>query len=68
MTRTDIVEQALRLKAEDRVRIVETLLESLDRPDPEIDHIWADEAERRLAAYRRGDTQGIPAEEIFPDA
>lgn len=68
MTSTDIVEQALRLKAEDRVRVVETLLESLDHPDSEIDAIWADEAERRLAAYRHGDVQGIPAEEIFPDA
>lgn len=68
MTTADIVEQALKLKAEERIRVVETLLESLDRPDPEIDRPWADEADRRLAAYRRGDTQGIPAEDLFPDA
>ena len=35
------------------------------KPDPEIDRLWLDEAERRLAAYRAGKVQGIPAEEIL---
>lgn len=40
-------------------------LRSLDRPDPEIDRIWLEEAERRLRAYREGKVDGIPAEEVF---
>ena len=44
---------------------VEGLLKSLDVPDAAMDEIWADEAERRLAAYREGKLKGIPMEEIF---
>ena len=35
------------------------------KPDLEIDRVWIDEAERRLAAYRAGQVEGILAEEIF---
>jgi hypothetical protein len=34
------------------------------RPDEEIDALWVAEAQRRLAAYRRGEVQGIPAEDV----
>ena len=34
------------------------------RPDEEIDALWVEEAQRRLAAYRRGEVQGIPAEDV----
>ena len=34
------------------------------RPDEEIDALWIEEAQRRLAAYRRGEVQGIPAEDV----
>lgn len=44
---------------------VDGLLKSLDEPDKDIDRIWAEEAEKRLDAYRRGDLEGMPMEEIF---
>jgi putative addiction module component (TIGR02574 family) len=47
--------------------VIEGLLRSLDRPDQALDAIWADEAERRLEAYRAGRLAGIPAEEVFKD-
>lgn len=34
------------------------------RPDQEIDALWVEEAKRRLAAYRAGKVQGIPAEDV----
>lgn len=34
------------------------------RPDQEIDALWIEEAKRRLAAYRAGKVQGIPAEDV----
>ncbi len=61
----EIVELALKLAPADRFEIAELVLQSLDRPDPEIDRVWIEEAERRLAAYRAGKVQGIPAEDIF---
>ena len=46
-------EQARELSAQDRIALVENVLDSLDRPDPSIDRLWAKEAGDRLAAYRR---------------
>jgi putative addiction module component (TIGR02574 family) len=63
----EILEQALRLKPDERFTVVEGLLRSLDQPDQKLDDIWAEEAEIRLAAYREGRLEAIPMEEIFKD-
>ena len=65
MSNNEVLEQALRLRAEDRFAVVEGLLKSLDVPDEKIDNIWLDEAERRLEAHRDGRLAGIPMEEVF---
>jgi len=65
MSSKDVLEQALKLKPNERFRVVEGLLKSLDEPDSSLDAIWADEAEKRLQAYRAGNLEGIPMEEIF---
>jgi putative addiction module component (TIGR02574 family) len=56
-TRTkSIADEAERLPTADRIKLVEHLLATLDKPDLEIDRIWAAESERRLDAYLRGET------------
>ncbi len=67
MSSKEILEQAMALKPDERFMIVECLIKSLDEPDPNIDEIWAKEAEKRLKAYREGSLDGIPMEEIFKD-
>ena len=67
MSSKEILEQAIALKPEERFMIVEGLLKSLDEPDRKIDEIWAEEAEKRLNAYRKGRFEGIPMEEVFRD-
>lgn len=67
MSSKEILEQAKDLKPEERFMIVEGLLKSLDEPDRKIDEIWAEEAEKRLNAYRDGKLEGVPMEEIFRD-
>jgi putative addiction module component (TIGR02574 family) len=62
---TSIAEEAERLSAADRVRLVEHLLATLDKPDPEVDRAWAEESERRLDAYLRGDTTARGAKEVL---
>lgn len=65
MSNNEILEQALKLKPDERFIVVEGLLNSLDVPDGAIDDIWAEEAEKRLDAYRKGTLKAIPMEEIF---
>lgn len=60
-----LAEQALKLPAQQRARIAERLLQSLDQPDPNLEAIWAEEAESRLAAYERGEIKAIPVQEVL---
>jgi putative addiction module component (TIGR02574 family) len=61
----EILENALKLKPQERLELADLLLESLDLPDRAIEEIWAQEAQRRLEAYRAGKLKGIPFEEVF---
>lgn len=45
--------------------LVESLIVSLDKPDPELDALWLKEAENRMAAYRAGELGAIDADEVF---
>ncbi|MHB8912344.1 MAG: addiction module protein [Lysobacter sp.] len=65
MNTRDMVKQALALDPSKRFELVEEILHSLDQPDPAIDAVWLQEAERRLAAYRAGKVKGISADEVF---
>jgi putative addiction module component (TIGR02574 family) len=59
-----LIDTALKLPPDERFALIDELMHSLDRPDPDLDRIWIEEAERRLAAYRSGRVQGVPAEDI----
>ena len=54
MTTRQLQQKALNLKPIDKLHLVEQILESLDRPDPEIEKAWVTESESRYAAYRNG--------------
>ena len=58
-------DQARRLSPAERIELVDDILASLDEPDPNIDRLWAKEAEDRLAAYRRGEIKAIPLEQVL---
>jgi putative addiction module component (TIGR02574 family) len=60
-----IVEEAERLSAADRIRLVEHLLATLDKPDPDVDQAWAEESERRLDACLRGKTTARDAKDVL---
>lgn len=62
----DIETQARRLPIKERARLVRRLIATLEKGnDGDVEQQWLDEAERRLAAYRRGETTAHPGEEIF---
>jgi putative addiction module component (TIGR02574 family) len=57
--------EAMLLSAFDRATLVEGLIASLDKPDPELDALWLKEAESRMAAYRSGDIESVDADQVF---
>ena len=61
----ELLEKALELKPQDKIILLEGILDSLDEPDKSIDEIWALEAEKRLKAYRTGKLKGINFEKVF---
>jgi putative addiction module component (TIGR02574 family) len=65
MSSKEILEQAMSLNPVERFMIVEGLLNSIDEPDRRNDEIWAEEAEKRLKAYRAGRLDGVPMEDVF---
>ncbi len=65
MRNTQILQEVLQLNPQERYIVVETLLESLDKPDDDIDEIWADEAQKRLQYYRNNRVKTISFEEVF---
>lgn len=61
-----VVDEALLLPADARVGLVEKLIESLNLPTrPEIDKLWADEAEKRITQIDKGEVELISGEEVF---
>ena len=63
-----IEEQARALSAEDRAKLAEAMLESLHAPLSEIQSAWAEEVERRVAAFDRGEIPAYAAEDVFAEA
>jgi putative addiction module component (TIGR02574 family) len=61
-------EQARTLSPEDRARLAESMLESLQPSIPEIDCAWAEEIERRVDAVDRGLMPTHSAADVFAEA
>ena len=49
----------------EKLRLVDAILADLDKPDPEIDRIWADEARKRWASYKAGRIPTVSYEEVM---
>jgi len=65
----DVEQQARLLSPDERARLAEVLLESLQNGSiSEIEAAWQQEIENRVAAYDRGDTQTFLAEDVFAEA
>lgn len=61
-----VFDEALELPADARIGLVDRILASLNLPThPDLDKMWAEEAERRVAQIERGEVTLIPGEEVF---
>ena len=61
----DIIEEAKQLPVDDRVTVVDSLLQTLNVPNPEIDKAWAEVAEARLAELRSGHVKPVPGDQVL---
>ena len=59
-----LAKKAIGLQPLERIRLVEAILYSLDKPDPDIEQGWIAEAEARYEAYKRGELEAIDWDKI----
>jgi putative addiction module component (TIGR02574 family) len=68
-TAAELALRGRQLPRQERERLVDELLASLNEPAAaELDAAWSAEIDRRLSAYDRGEIQALPAEEVFARA
>ncbi len=61
-----LTEEIRKLPPEEQADLIDELIVlTYRKPDPEIDKAWLEEAERRIGALERGETQTIPYEEVM---
>lgn len=65
MGKHEIIDMALQLKAAERYEVAEKIMQSLDKSDPEIDKVWAEEALHRARACDEGRMKTLPFEKVF---
>jgi len=49
----------------EKLELVDSILMQLDKPDPEIDRIWAEEARKRWQAYKSGKLETVSYELVM---
>lgn len=60
---SDLHDRVRNLPDSEKLRLVDILLEELDRPHPEIDRIWAQEARKRHDLYKKGKIKSVSYED-----
>lgn len=59
MLAEEIEQNALKLDRDKRIHLIESLFDSLDETDPEIEQAWVAESEKRYRSYKQGDIEAI---------
>jgi putative addiction module component (TIGR02574 family) len=65
LTTKELIEEAVSLPVEERAMIADSILRSLNAPEPDIDRKWIAVAQRRLEELRSGQVKPIPGEQVF---
>ncbi len=64
-TFNNIIKEAVTLKPSEKAHLIDKLIASLDKPDKEIDELWAKEIEDRIDAYDQGKIKAIFLEKVL---
>ena len=49
----------------EKLQLIDEILQDLDKPDPEIDRVWAEEARKRWEAYKTGRVPTVSYEKVM---
>jgi putative addiction module component (TIGR02574 family) len=60
-----IAQEIRELPDVEKLRLLDAILTDLDKPDPEIDRVWAEEARKRWAAYKAGKVPTVSYESVM---
>ncbi|MFZ2404335.1 MAG: addiction module protein [Methylobacter sp.] len=61
----ELYQQVSHLPSLEKLRLAELLLADLDTPNPEIDAIWREEAQKRWQAYKEGGLKTVSYEAVM---
>lgn len=61
----ELAEKIQSLPDAEKLDLVDSIMMQLDRPDPEIDRIWSEEAQKRWKAYKSGELKTVPYDEVM---
>lgn len=65
-SKNEILTEALALPPIERAELIEDILSSFEFPDRKrLNRLWAEEAEDRVRAFKQGEFESIPMEEVF---
>ena len=65
MKTVDLMDEVASLPLEERARLVDTLLRTLNTPESAVDSAWMEVAQRRLDEIRTGRVETVPREVVF---
>ena len=65
MLDTSLKKQTMNLKPIEKIHLIEMLLNSLDKPDAEVEKMWVKESEARYEAYKKGEMKARSVEEVI---
>ena len=60
-----LLQEALHLRPAEKLRLIECLVYSLDKPDEKVEEIWATESEKRYQALKSGNVKTVPLNEVI---
>jgi putative addiction module component (TIGR02574 family) len=61
----EILKKALDLPPSEKAELIDRLLSSLEKPERDLDELWAKEAEDRIDAYEKGELRALSIKEVL---
>lgn len=65
MTTAEILQSARKMRADEQLKLIDSLFEMIDEPDPVIAAAWVTEAQDRLTALKKGELSAAPIDELL---